>query len=152
MSTKKYDINNTLLPYIGRTHHLLRLYLKDSFKKAKISLTREQLIVLISLHEQDDINQNELALLTKRNKTTLTRLLNNLEKKNLVKREQAKTDKRINKIYITAEGKEILERTFPIIEHTSKLLEQDLTIDEINSIKSITEKIQFKITELLNIK
>lgn len=152
MSTKKYDINNTLLPYIGRTHHLLRLYLKDSFKKAKISLTREQLVVLISLNEQDGINQNELAILTKRNKTTLTRLLNNLEKKTLVRREQEKSDKRINRIYITPEGLDILDSTFPIIEDTSKMLEQDLTAEEIKSIKSISEKIQIKITELLNIK
>ncbi len=149
MDTSQYDIKNSILPYYGKTLQLLRLYLKDSFKKADISLSREQLIILIALHHHNGIAQNELAIETGRNKTTITRLLSKLENKKLISRIQNKNDKRINQVYITNEGLAIMNTTLPIMLKTAKLLEEQISEEELENLKSASLKIQSTLIELL---
>ncbi len=98
----KSDFNKTLAPWIGKTFKMMNMFICDVFQKNNIQVTKEQWIVLKILHDDTDgIIQNELAFITNRNKASLTRLINVMEKNNLVARIPSQKDSRKNLIYIT---------------------------------------------------
>ena len=105
----KIDFENSIGPWLGKTVKIVDYYLQESLDNVGLNLTKEQMIVLKKLHDQDGLNQNELAFLTLRNKSSLTRLLSKMEAKKYITRKQSVDDKRINRVYITSFGKEIFE-------------------------------------------
>ena len=95
------DFNKTIAPWIGKTSKLMNIFISEVFHKNNIQVTKEQWIVLKILYEDNDgLIQNDLAFITNRNKATLTRLINVMEKNNLVARIPAKDDSRKKIIYI----------------------------------------------------
>ncbi|MCK5677150.1 MAG: MarR family transcriptional regulator, partial [Flavobacteriaceae bacterium] len=72
---------NTLLPSLGKTAKLSGFYFMDVLHENNIDLSKEQWLVLKMLHDVDGQVQNDLAFITDRSKTSLTRLINTIEKK-----------------------------------------------------------------------
>lgn len=140
------DLESTLGPWLGRTMKMMDYYFQDSFKKANINLTKQQWIVLKQLSVNDGIPQNELAYITERDKTSIARLISLMEKKNLVARIPSKTDKRINLIHLTTNGKQTFEQTYPTVHTIIKTLQKDLTPEEVESTIKVLKKIQSNLT------
>ncbi|HWO55440.1 MAG TPA: MarR family transcriptional regulator [Paenibacillus cookii] len=95
---------------VSRTSRALIRYLTAHFKEDDI--TPEQWTVLKRLGEEDGIAQKELALVTDKDQATLTKILDLLERKKLVRRGKNKEDRRSFLIFITDEGRELRERLF----------------------------------------
>ena len=93
----------------------LLFYITDIFHCEGLELTKEQFLVLKFLHDKDGRIQNDLAFITNRSKTSLTRLIHTLEKKGLVIRIISKNDKRANNVFLTEQGKRIFETSMPIL-------------------------------------
>jgi len=136
------DFENSIGPWLGKTVKIVDYFLQESLNKADLNLTKEQMIVLKKLHDQDGLNQNELAFLTLRNKSSLTRLLTKMESKNYITRKQSKEDKRINKVFVTQLGKDIFKKTKPVMSALIKRIEKDISENERNQIIKILKKIQ----------
>ena len=64
----------TLLPWIGKTAKFMDYYIADYMKVQGIDISKQQFIVLKHLQDQDGRKQNDLAFITNRSKTALTRL------------------------------------------------------------------------------
>ncbi|WP_281541297.1 MarR family winged helix-turn-helix transcriptional regulator [Maribacter aestuarii] len=144
MATEILDIDfeTSIGPWLGRTVKMLDCHLQEAFDAYGVDLTKEQMIVLKKLYEQDGINQNELALLTYRDKSSLARLLSKMETKNYIKRIQSTEDKRNNKVFITPHGTRTFAATRPIIQEIIDIMENGL--DEENKMLMIStlKKIQ----------
>lgn len=139
----KSDFNKTLAPWIGKTSKMLNMYIADIFQKNNIKVTKQQWIVLKVLHEDHDgIIQNELAFITDRNKASLTRLINVMERNNLVIRIPSKEDSRKNLIYITKTGKQLFLKMKPLMLKSIKILQEGITDNEMKSFINIMTKIQ----------
>ena len=82
------DFENSIGPWLGKTVKVIDYVLQESLKTNSLDLTKEQMVVLKKLHDNDGLNQNELAFLTLRNKSSLTRLLTKMESKNYILRKQ----------------------------------------------------------------
>ncbi|CAM1346644.1 MarR family winged helix-turn-helix transcriptional regulator [Tenacibaculum insulae] len=141
-------IENTLAPWLGRTSKMIDNHVQELFCKKDICLTKIQWVFLKKVQEQNGVAQQELAFLTGRDKTSLTRLVNTMEKKNLVARIPSKSDKRINNIHITKKGMLLYEETLPMIEKFVNSLQKDISEQEIAQTIKVIQKIQ----ENLNIK
>jgi DNA-binding MarR family transcriptional regulator len=74
--------------------------------------------VLYHLWKEDGKSQQELCTATFRDKPSITRLVDNLEKLQLVKRVPADNDRRINKIYLTRQALRLQEETMDLAEAT----------------------------------
>jgi len=144
------DLENTLGPWLGRTMKMMDYHFQDAFKKANINLTKQQWIVLKQLSVNDGMPQNELAFITERDKTSLTRLISSMERKNFVARIPSKIDKRINLIYITTFGRQSFEQTYPTIHTIIQTLQKDLTKEEVESTIKVLQKIQSNLTNQCN--
>lgn len=142
----KIDFENSIPPWLGKTVKIVDYFLQETLEKNGLDLTKEQMIVLKKLHDKDGLNQNELAFLTLRNKSSLTRLLVKMEKKNYITRMQCECDKRINEVYLTAKGKEVFQNTKPTIKHIISTVEKGISVDEKQELIRILKKIQVNLS------
>lgn len=140
----------TLLPYLGKTAKLAGFYFIDTFNDYGIDLSKEQWLVLKKLSEKDGQIQNELAFITNRSKTSLTRLINTMEKKELVYRVISKEDKRINHIYLSDLGKEVFSNSLPVLKDLITELQDGISAEDIERTKRVLNRIQSNITKKLN--
>ncbi len=143
ITAEKIDYDDCIAPWLGKTVKIVDYYLQEAFNQNNIDLTKEQMIVLKKLHDQDGLNQNELAFLTLRNKSSLTRLLSKMENKKYIIRNQCKKDKRINKVFITDLGKEIFQKSRPTIKYMMDTVEHNISAKEKEQIIKTLKKIQF---------
>lgn len=102
----------------GKTHSAFNRALLNNFKNNKISLTKEQWTILVVLWKDDGCSQQTLADKTDRDKPGITRLIDNLEKENLVERRPDAKDRRLNLIFLTTKGKTIDKEVMTIVNQT----------------------------------
>ena len=70
------------------------------------------------LWKQDGLSQQQLCDATFRDKPSITRLVDNLEKLKLVKRVASKNDRRINMIYLAPGAQSLQEQTMDLANQT----------------------------------
>ncbi len=144
MKTEKVpiDFERSIGPWLGKTAKLIDYHLQEAFNKAGLDVTKEQMIVLKKLHEHDGLNQNELALLTYRDKSSLARLLTKMEQKQYVFRKQQIDDRRVNMVFLTPGGKAIYKSTRPLIWRLIERLEHNITEDEKRQMIDLLKKVR----------
>ncbi|MGB5171614.1 MarR family winged helix-turn-helix transcriptional regulator [Eudoraea sp.] len=152
MSSVDYiiDLDKLVAAWIGKTSKMVDYYLHESFVSNDLDLSKEQMIVLKKLHEQDGLMQNELAILTLRDKSTLARLLAKMEKKNYIFREQNDLDKRINQVYLTETGRTIFKKTRPIVKDLKETMEKGISKTEKENLITTLKKIQINFNQTLD--
>ncbi|MEM1325779.1 MAG: MarR family transcriptional regulator [Bacteroidota bacterium] len=144
--SKSLDLNNTVVPWMARTTKLVGLYFADILSQHDFDLTREQWVLLKWLHDTDGQRQNDLALITGRNKASLTRLIHNMERKRLVERKVDEQDKRSNRIFLTEKGKQIYQSTLPVVFDTIHQIQAGLEATDIDRLIQLLQKIQTNIS------
>jgi DNA-binding MarR family transcriptional regulator len=102
----------------GRPQSQFNRALLNNFRKNKIALTKEQWTILGVLWQNDGCSQQTLADKTYRDKPSITRLIDNLEKENLVERRPDANDRRLNLIFLTPKGLEIEKEVIEIVNQT----------------------------------
>ena len=137
------DFENSLGPWLGKTIKIVDYHLQEALSQNEIDLSKEQMIILKKLHDQDGLHQNDLAFLTLRDKSSLTRLLAKMEKKKYILRKQCEEDKRANNVYLTDLGKEIFIKTRPVIQQILGTMQQNISKKEKIQMIDILKKIQF---------
>lgn len=145
ISEMNLDLENTLMPWLGKTTKMMDSFIQDLFSYYKIDLTKKQWIVLKRLSQQDGLPQQELALITGRDKASLARLINTMEKKGLVARIPSKEDRRVNYIYMTKRGENIFEQTKPIIKEVLDNLQESIPYTKISETIEVIKTVQSNI-------
>ncbi|MDF2382818.1 MarR family transcriptional regulator [Nostoc ellipsosporum NOK] len=102
----------------GKASIAIARRLQKKFNAAGLNLTIEQWSVLYHLWKADGISQQELCKATFRDKPSITRLVDNLEKAGLVKRVASESDRRINCIYLTKQAQKLQQQSMDIAEET----------------------------------
>ena len=117
-----------------------------------IDLSKEQFIVLKYLHDQDGLIQNDLAFITNRSKTALTRLIQTMEKKNLIFRKPSPSDLRVNHVFLTHHGRAMWKEAYPHFRFIDKELQKGISEAALQTVRETMEKIQnnLKIRNLIN--
>ncbi len=141
----------SLLPWIGKTAKYVDIYVYDYMKDNGIDLSKEQFIVLKYLHDKDGLIQNDLAFITGRSKTALTRLIQTMEKKNLVFRKSSPADLRVNHVYLTDHGRETWEKAYPHFKWIDSELQKGISEEALQTVRQTMEKIQQNIKIRTNI-
>lgn len=118
--TEDFQMENTIGFLVNRLSFVLRQEITKKLKKANLDITPEECVLLNKLWQNDGQRQNELAQATIRNQTTVTRIIDKMEKKNLVYREHSKEDRRQVLAWLTPEGKNMRNQVIP---HIFSLLE-----------------------------
>ncbi|MBM9502663.1 MarR family transcriptional regulator [Leptospira sp. 201903071] len=109
-----FQIEKTLGYRINRCAIVMKQELQERFSQAGFTITPEEWIILNRLWENDGMTQNELSQKTLKDKTTVTRFLNAMEKDGLIRRVPSTTDRRNNHVNLTSRGKKLKEELIPI--------------------------------------
>lgn len=115
--------------------------LQKNFRMAGLDITIEQWSVLYHLWKEDCLSQQELCNRSFRDKPSTTRLIDNLEKQNLVKRTANLNDRRVNLICLTDEGKKLQDVTIAIANQTMEEALVGVSKDEIELTKKILQRV-----------
>jgi DNA-binding MarR family transcriptional regulator len=115
--------------------------LQRKFNQAALNLTIEQWSVLCQLWKHDGSSQQELCKRTFRDKPSITRLVDNLEKLQLVKRVPSESDRRINLVFLTRQGAKLEEQTMSLAEQTLNEALSGISADHINLCREILQKV-----------
>ena len=140
------EMEESVLPWIGRTAKMMAIFTSDRLKRKGMDLSLQQLIVLKILSEEDGRPQQDLAIVTERHKASLTRLLSTLEKKQLVTRVPDQVDKRINRVYLTKEGKQQFQSTVPVMKELMLEMQKGLDHTALQTTIQTLQKIQSNLT------
>lgn len=123
----------------GKASTAIARRLQKKFNTAGLNLTIEQWSVLYHLWKQDGISQQELCNATFRDKPSITRLVDNLEKLQLVKRVPSESDRRINLIYLTRQSQKLQEETMHMAEETLNEALESVPADRIEICKEVLQ-------------
>jgi DNA-binding MarR family transcriptional regulator len=115
--------------------------LQKNFKQEGVDITIEQWSVLYHLWKQDGLSQQELCNATFRDKPSITRLVDNLEKLKLVKRVASKEDRRINRIYLSDFARELQDRTMELANVTLNEALEGVTKEDVETCKVVLQHV-----------
>jgi DNA-binding MarR family transcriptional regulator len=98
--------------WLDRAAKAYKNYAHQIFKSINVDLTDDQWMALKRIDEQDEINQKELSKEIYKDPASITRILDNLVKKDLIVRNMG-NDRRTFNLSVTQQGKAIIEKVLP---------------------------------------
>lgn len=114
-------------------------------KLESYDITLEQWNVLLKLSQENEINQKQLAQKVDKDQPTLARILDILERKNLIERRANKSDKRAFKLNITDDGIKLKNEVIPYIEQYFENIISGISEGELEIFKKVMIKISSNI-------
>lgn len=110
-------LENALAYWIHRVYQAERNELFREFREHGVELTPEQWIVLVRLWSEDGQTQTELGQATFRDRPTMSRILDVMEKRGLVERHADPDNARAWRVHLTAQGKALRKKLVPGAQH-----------------------------------
>lgn len=136
------NIEDVILFQIDKTSKISKIYSQRDMDRLGFGITVDQWILLKIIHESDQLSQKELAEKSLRDPASITRTLDLLEKKQLIKRLAIENNRRQYTVALSDKGIEFInERMSMVHEHRSKSIE-GFTRDELVQLTSYLLRIQ----------
>jgi DNA-binding MarR family transcriptional regulator len=123
----------------GKASTAIARRLQKKFNNAGLNLTIEQWSVLYHLWKQEGMSQQELCNATFRDKPSITRLVDNLERLDLVKRVASENDRRINRIYLTRQALKLQEQSMILAEETLNEALETVPVEKVDVCKEVLQ-------------
>lgn len=136
-----FDISLIFAILNGKVSAAINRRLIRNFRESALDITPEQWTVLLFLWEKDGVSQQELCNATFKDKPSMTRLIDNMERQNLVVRIASKSDRRTNLVYLTRQGRELEDRARMVANRTLKEALAGLTIEELRISQEVLRKV-----------
>lgn len=114
------EFGNALGSVLSKTQRKLRNYFQKKLIDESIDITVEQWSVLAAVNSSK-ITQSEIAARIGKDKTNVTRMIDLLEKKELIQRLSNPNDRRSYYLGLTDNGKEIVDRIIPIANEVNRI-------------------------------
>lgn len=136
-----FILNNASRKWSQFTTNFLKIY----------DITSEQAGIIRRLGEEEGISQKNLSKRMEKDQTNVTRILDQLERKGLVRREANLEDRRSVLTYLTDKGKEINENIIPTELEIMDIALKGLSEEKMILFKDIINQIVENITMYNNI-
>lgn len=126
---------------IERSGKKLKQSLQKTFNDVGADITVDQWVILYELHEHGSLSQNNLGENTYKDAPTVTRIIDLLSKKGLVRRKMCKEDRRKYYIELTDEGRASIETLLPHVVDFRKKGWKGLKKGDLEVLKEILDKV-----------
>ncbi len=111
-------------------------------KLSSLGITHIQFFILIALYESEGIPVSELSEKVTLDKSTMTGLLDRLERENLIKRVRDRQDRRIYRVFLTERSRALKDKLMGIYREVNGMFLSKLSPEDLKTIKGITSKIE----------
>lgn len=126
---------------IDRAIKMIRSKYNTAFKQLGFDITTEQWVILEKLYWNNGQSQSDLADGSYKNAPTVSRIIDLLVKKGLVERQRFENDRRRYKIFLTEEGREVVDTCYPAILELRENGWQNLTDEDYETFMRIINQI-----------
>jgi DNA-binding MarR family transcriptional regulator len=106
-----------------------------------LRITFPQFGVLLRLSFQDNVTQKELSNIMDTDTTTIMVICDSLQKKGFLKRMKDPLDRRVNRLILTEEGKNIVSEAYPLMMKRYEFFVNSISQKELEKITPILEKL-----------
>lgn len=130
----------------GKVSNAINKKLQKKFNEGELRLAPEQWAILAYLSEKDGVTQQQLCKATYKDKPSMTRLINAMERNSLVVRVINPNDKRANTIYLTRIGRSVKEKAQKIALRTLKESLRGLGTEELTVSQEVLRRIFTNLT------
>ena len=118
----------------------MRQFIQAKIKETNTDITFEMLEIIACLWRKDGINQQEIADITIKDKSSMTYLVDNLVKRNMAIRTADPDDRRNNLIILTKEGKQLQKKLTPWLNEMHGKATAEVSLQEIHHSLALIKK------------
>jgi len=122
---------------------IIRRYRKmavRSLHEAEAGISLDQWILLKQISENNGTSQVEIAQSTVKDAPTTTRIIDQLSQKNLIAKQLDPNDRRKYMVFVTLEGKQLIERLLPTVRAYRKIPFQTFSAEDKANLISLLER------------
>ncbi len=148
MSKQKFILEDSLGYIIGRAARSVGGLLNRNMAISGFDVTCEQWSVLFNLVQKNGQTQQDLAQNSCKDKTSMARLIDGMEKRDLVVRIPDKQDKRQKFIYLTNKGKILQKKLMIIVEKTLEQAEAGISAQDMKLCMNVLCKIYVNVLDI----
>ena len=134
---KKLENEITLGMLIGQVHRLSTKRFVQNSHTHGLEISLDQWLVLGPVWKNDGISQKDISEYCGKDKTSVTKIIDTLEKKNLVVRVTDQLDHRVKRVVLSQKGRELFISALPVMAQTRDELRSGISDKEIEALKSI---------------
>tara|TARA_B100000686_G_C16199638_1_gene669951 strand:- start:50 stop:514 length:465 start_codon:yes stop_codon:yes gene_type:complete len=135
----KFHMSMGLL--INSAHRSMTKRFVQNATDSGLDISLDQWMVLGPVWQLESVSQKELGEMILKDKTSITRLVDVLERKNLVVRVEDQFDHRIKRVVLTNAGKQLFFDVLPIMEKTREEVRRNIPDQDIEIFKSVLSRI-----------
>ncbi|MFH5186027.1 MarR family winged helix-turn-helix transcriptional regulator [Paenibacillus sp. TAB 01] len=127
---------------LGRIIHQTSLILSRNFQKSlePFDITLEQWGILNALWSKDGITLKELSAKVNNDHTNLSRIVDKLEKKELLRRSLDPGDRRALRLEVTDKGRDLQKDIVPVAEQVIEQEVQGISMEEQELLKTLLRR------------
>jgi MarR family transcriptional regulator, transcriptional regulator for hemolysin len=133
-------LEDVLYYLIDKTNKVARRYSQETFVKAGYDITVDQWLVLKKIWDSEQINQAELAAALFKDTASITRILQILVRKKLVKKDFKAGDRRHFLLSLTAKGEQFYKQVLGLVKTMRMQGVSDFSDSEKEQIKKLLTK------------
>ena len=145
---KKLENEITLGMLIGQVHRLSTKRFVQNSHTHGLEISLDQWLVLGPVWKNDGISQKDISEYCGKDKTSVTKIIDTLEKKNLVVRVTDQLDHRVKRVVLSQKGRELFLSALPVMAQTRDELRSGISDKEIEALKSILNKIYKNLNDI----
>ncbi len=134
-----------------RIGKMTRAIAVQRFSAKNFEITPEQLMVLSALIDHDGLYQRQLGMITLKDRPNITRIINILEKMNFVTRKPDVNKRKIYKIFVTDEGKNVVKKVMPTALELWENIVDGVDEDELEITLKVMNKFKENLMKDMNI-
>ena len=128
--------------YINILNCSLIKYFAKELSRNDINLTPEQYLVMDVLWDAETLSQQAIADIIQKDKNSVTKFIDSLEKKGLVYRTINKKDRRINDIVVTEEGMKLKVPTTEVAINLMRNVLKDIKEEDLMVFDKVVNQIK----------
>jgi DNA-binding MarR family transcriptional regulator len=136
--------------YIGYTITDVGRLMRTVFERRvrAVGLTRAQWLVIARVHRRPGLSQSEVADLLEIEKASAGRLIDRMEAKGWLQRHADASDRRVNRLHLTAQARRLHAAIWPIAEATVDEALGDLSAKERRALTGLMTRVKAKLQAL----
>ena len=134
---KSAKIEDRLIFLISRVYTRCMITLKKLLQQEGLNVTPKQVMLLHYLQNNNGCSLTELSRGVMLENSTITGLINRLEKSGYVERRNDPKDRRTYCIYFTDKGRLVASRSLPIIKKINEMIKEGYSEKEIEAFKKV---------------
>ena len=138
----QFHLDSAIGFVVGRTCHIMRKAFGKTFLDAGHSVTPEEWVLLNRLWALDGQRPAGLAESTIRDRSTVTRLLDGMVRKGLVRRKTDPNDRRAVQTWLTPEGTALKRQLIPVAERLLERATRGISPSQLETTKETLHKLQ----------